>query len=310
MPALFGYLVAVSLLLGGAYAGLQWLSAPEAFPTEKTAAHNSNAPDKSAPLRMSGTATGHQASGGNSASADGGERSNKVDHEPKPAEQPSALRGDSKLRTTDNVPRGCAPIGLTASGDLVFSMQCQEMIDRHRRESASSEIATAAPDTAVDPAAPSTKSSEGNADTAKDRELNVAAQPADHPANRPATDSVASDETRSRNQTNSDMEHHGTARKPGDGRAALPGGNDARPPQQGRAANGESRAAGFKPETEATSGMSAKQKRMARTKSQSVSRTVERRDASEQRPAAASSSRRVAARAGDSDLWYNVLGLR
>ena len=308
MPALFGYLVAVFLLLGGAYAGLQWLSAPEAFPTEKTAAHNSNAPDKSAPLRMSGTAIGHQASGGNSASADGGERSNNVDHEPKPAEQPSARRGDSKLRTTDNVPRGCAPIGLTASGDLVFSMQCQEMIDRHRRESASSEIATAAPDTAVDPVAPSTKSSEGNADTAKDRGKNVAAQPPDHPANQPPSDSVATDETRSRNRT--DTEHHGTARKPGDGRAALPRDNDARPPPQGRAASGESTAAGFKPDPEAASGMSAKQKRLARTKSQSVSRTVERRDASEQRSAAASGSRRVAARAGDSDLWYNVLGLR
>lgn len=306
MPALFGYLVAVSLLLGGGYAGLQWLSAPEAFRTEKTAAHNSNAPDKSAPLRMSRTATGHQASDGNSASADGGERSNKVDHEPKPAEQPNAVGGDSKLRTTDNVPRGCAPIGLTASGDLVFSMQCQEMIDRHRRESASSEIATAAPETAVDPVAPSTKSSEGKADTAKDRGKNVAAQPADHAANQVPADSVASDETRSRNRTNPDAEHHGTTRKPGDGRAALPRDNDARPPPQGA----ESRAAGFKPDPEATSAMSAKQKRMARTKSQSVSRTAERGDASEQRSAAASGSRRVAARAGDSELWYNVLGLR
>ena len=41
----------------------------------------------------------------------------------------------SKFRVEGAPAGGCAPIGLTASGDLVFSMQCQEMIERHRRSS-------------------------------------------------------------------------------------------------------------------------------------------------------------------------------
>jgi len=274
MPALFGYLIAVSMLLGGAYAGLQWLSAPETFSTEKTTARNSNAPGKSAPIRMSGTPAERQASGGNSASTEAGEHSNKIDHEAKPAEQPNAIGGASKLRTTENVPRGCAPIGLTASGDLVFSMQCQEMIDRHRRESASSEVATTAPDPAVDPAAPSTKSSDGNADTAKDRGNDAAVQPPNHAA-------------------------------------AMLRDDDAPGAPQGSATTGESGPAGPKSDLEATSSEKpAKQKRMARTKTQSISRTAEHRDTSEQRSATASGSRRLAARGGDSELWYNVLGLR
>ena len=305
MPALFGYLVAVSMLLGGAYAGLQWLSAPEAFPTEKTTVHNSNAPDKSAPIRMSGIAADRQASGGNSASTDAGERSNNVDQEAKPTEQPNAVGGDSKLRTTDNVPRGCAPIGLTGGGDLVFSMQCQEMIERHRHESATSEVATTAPGPAINPAAPSMKSSDGHADTAKDRGKNVAAQPADHAANQAPADSVATDETRSRNRTNPDTEHHGTARKPGDGRAAMLSDHDARGAPQPSVTTGESRTGTPKPDLS-----SAKQKQVARTKPQTSSRTAEHRDSSEQRSATASGSPRIAARAGDSELWYNVLGLR
>jgi hypothetical protein len=45
MPTLFGYLVALALLLGGGYAGLQWLAAPDAVSThqragEKPAARN------------------------------------------------------------------------------------------------------------------------------------------------------------------------------------------------------------------------------------------------------------------------------
>ena len=310
MPALFGYLVAVSMLLGGAYAGLQWLSAPEAFRAEKTTAHNSTAPDKSAPIRTSGTPADRQASGGNSGNTDAGERSNKVDHEAKPSEQPNAIGGGPKLRTTDNVPRGCAPIGLTASGDLVFSMQCQEMIDRHRRESASSEVAITAPDPAVDPAAPSTKSSDGSADTAKDRDKNVATQPPDHPAKQTATDAVARDERRSRNRGKPEAERQVTAQESRGGGAAMLRDHDARGTPQASVTTGESRAAGLKPDLEATPGRSAKQKQMARTKPQTISRTAENRDASEQRSATTSGSRRIAARGGDSELWYNVLGLR
>src|ERR1700704_2157483 len=49
----------------------------------------------------------------------------------------SSGSGQSSARTdapkTDSVPAGgCMPIGLTARGELVFPMQCRELLDRER----------------------------------------------------------------------------------------------------------------------------------------------------------------------------------
>src|SRR3954469_17749604 len=59
MPALFGYLIALSILLGGGYAGLQWLAAPDPRPA-KPVAHRS-APEKTASSTTGTAPTASQA---------------------------------------------------------------------------------------------------------------------------------------------------------------------------------------------------------------------------------------------------------
>ena len=44
-----------------------------------------------------------------------------------------SLLASGAFAQTDNVPPGgCMPIGLTARGDMVFPMQCRELIERER----------------------------------------------------------------------------------------------------------------------------------------------------------------------------------
>ena len=134
MPALFGYLVAISILLGGSYAGLQWLSAPEAVPGEKAAAHS----NKSSSTRLGQIAVPNavdpKARAENHVKAASVRRSDEIGQEAKHTD-PFTTDRTSKFQKIEGAPAGgCAPIGLTASGDLVFSMQCQEMIERHRSE--------------------------------------------------------------------------------------------------------------------------------------------------------------------------------
>jgi hypothetical protein len=51
------------------------------------------------------------------------------------------------VRKTDNVPTGgCMPIGLTARGELVFPMQCREILERERGP-ASDDLTSRAPPT-------------------------------------------------------------------------------------------------------------------------------------------------------------------
>jgi hypothetical protein len=72
---------------------------------------------------------------------------------------------------------------------------------------------------------------------------------------------------------------------------------------------GESRSGGPNPDLEIAPGKSAKQKQAPRTRP-AILRTAERHDAArEQRLSPVPRSRRMAAR-GDSELWYNILGLR
>jgi len=273
MPALFGYLVAVSMLLGGAYAGLQWLSAPGAVPTEKSAAHSGNAPDKSVPARMGEVAVpdaaDRQANAGNAGKAASVERAHEIDHEAKHT-NPISTGQSSKVAKVDAVAAGgCAPIGLTANGDLVFSMQCQEMIERHRRELASSEASSTAPASTEDQAAASTN-------TASDDSLKNRGKVA--------------------------------GREPDRGRAEPVAGSHADGTPQDSGITDESRSGGPKPDVEATPRKPPKQQ-MARTKPETSSRTVERHDTATEQRSPVSRSRRMAAR-GDSELWYNVLGLR
>jgi hypothetical protein len=296
MPALFGYLVAVSILLGGAYAGLQWLAAPQGGSAEKTSVHTRNAPDKSAATRMGGVAApnaaDHQANAETPGKNAAVERSEEIDREAKHVGV-NAVGQSPKVEKGGSAPAGgCGPIGLTANGDLVFSLQCQEMIERHRRELASSEAAASAPAPAVDQALPSTKPNNGNEDGVRDRARDVAVQPSDDGADKPRNDAVARDEN---NRANPDAEHQ----------VAPPEPTAAR----GSVTTGENRSRGAKPNLEPAPAKNAKQKRIPQTKPEAISRTAESHDAGEQRSPPVSRSRRVAAR-GDSELWYNVLGLR
>jgi len=51
----------------------------------------------------------------------------------KPANGTELRSAQADLAKTDSVPvGGCMPIGLTARGDLVFPMQCRELIERER----------------------------------------------------------------------------------------------------------------------------------------------------------------------------------
>jgi hypothetical protein len=175
MPALFGYLVALSILLGGGYAGLQWLALPDPRPAVKPAAHSKNIPDKSAPT-TTGTAVGpseadakrNSGTGAKSASTEG---SAKPAHDAKETEAKGSGK-DPKAEKADSVPAGgCAPIGLTSNGDLVYSMRCQDLIERHRAELASTQPPQSGP--AGDQAAQSTKPTE----SAKATENTRAVQP-------------------------------------------------------------------------------------------------------------------------------------
>jgi hypothetical protein len=65
----------------------------------------------------------------------------------------SSGSGQGSVRTeapkTDNVPTGgCMPIGLTARGELVFPMQCRELLDRERG-AAPDDLTSGAPQTAT-----------------------------------------------------------------------------------------------------------------------------------------------------------------
>jgi hypothetical protein len=286
MPALFGYLVAVSMLLGGAYAGLQWLSAPGTVPAEKSAAHSRNAPDKPVPTRMGAVAVPNaadrQANAGNPGNTASVERTDEIDHEAKHTD-PVSTGQSSKLAKVDAVTSGgCAPIGLTANGDLVFSMQCQEMIERHRRELATSEASSTAPAITEDQAA---RSANTNTGSDEDRGKRVATQSENHDRN---------------------AEQRVAGREPDRGRAEPVVDGHAGGTPQASGITDESRS-GPKPDVEATPRKPLKQQ-MARTKPETSSRTIERHDAAE-RHSPVSRSRRMAAR-GDSELWYNVLGLR
>jgi hypothetical protein len=65
------------------------------------------------------------------------------------------------LVVEDVPPGGCMPIGLTASGEIVFPIQCKELIERHRAaagQSSEDKNAAKPPDNAALGEAPDQKS--------------------------------------------------------------------------------------------------------------------------------------------------------
>jgi hypothetical protein len=133
MPALFAYLLAVSIVLGGGYAGLRWLSAPT---------HPSQRPSASEKLAGRKDATYPALPGPNPAEKGPYDQSEKDITASLPipessskasTELPSKQTAAGGTKEADYVPPGgCMPIGLTARGELVFAMHCKELLERHR----------------------------------------------------------------------------------------------------------------------------------------------------------------------------------
>jgi len=143
MPALFAYLLAISIALGGGYAGLRWLAAPDSS-TGRQSSASAKLPNKGKKLPEkpdSNVTTMTEAESGPkdrdkteiTASTPSG-TSNKVAPEAS-RNEPGVSEVSPKAPTQkdDDVPGGeCTPIGVTASGKLVFPMQCQALLKPHR----------------------------------------------------------------------------------------------------------------------------------------------------------------------------------
>jgi len=146
MPALFAYLLAISIALGGGYAGLRWLAAPDGSTGQRSSA-SAKLPNKGKKLPEkpdSNITTMTEAESRPkdrdkteiTASTASSGTSNKVASEIS-RNEPGVSEVSPKAPTQkdDDVPvlgGGCTPIGVTASGKLVFPMQCQAFLEPHR----------------------------------------------------------------------------------------------------------------------------------------------------------------------------------
>jgi hypothetical protein len=142
MPALFAYLLAISIALGGGYAGLRWLAAPDSSTGQQSSA-SAKLPNKGKKLpEKSNVTTMTEAESGPkdrdkteiTASTAPSGTSNKVAPEASPNEPGvSEVSPKAPTQKDDDVPGGeCTPIGVTASGKLVIPMQCQAVLERQR----------------------------------------------------------------------------------------------------------------------------------------------------------------------------------
>lgn len=143
MPALFAYLLAISVALGGGYAGLRWLAAPESSTGQHSSASaklpnkGKKLPEKPDPdvARMAGVESvpRDRAETTASTAAPSGASNEAA---PETSRNEPGVSEVSPRAQTQNVDAGqtggCSPIGLTASGQLVFPMHCQAFLERNR----------------------------------------------------------------------------------------------------------------------------------------------------------------------------------
>jgi hypothetical protein len=153
MPALFGYLVALTLLLGGGYAGLQWLASPDDAGTQQRIGEKPtarNVPKKSEvkselksevksefngarATAVPGEADGASEIGTTASATPDREAPHQSGHEANETEKISKAGDPTPGVNNDNAPAGgCMPIGVTAHGADVFPIQCQAWIERQR----------------------------------------------------------------------------------------------------------------------------------------------------------------------------------
>jgi hypothetical protein len=177
IPALLGYLVALSMLIGGAYAALDWLVVPEnrAAVTEKAPRHaKRSAPTAKNPVPEHGEAEakGNERTTVVSPAAEQSDQANrKVATTPPSDERKVAAPppSDEQLKgenTQNSGAAGCSPTGVTAKGEFVFTIGCKDLIQQHPAvETPSSPSVVTAPSYGKSQAAKSANSERTHPDT-------------------------------------------------------------------------------------------------------------------------------------------------
>jgi hypothetical protein len=164
MRALFAYLLAISVALGGGYAGLRWLAAPDSSTGQHSSA-SAKLPNKGKKLpekpdsnvtRMTEAESGPKDRDKTeiAASTAPSGSSNKAAPESSRNETGvSEVSPKAPTQKDNDVPTGgCMPIGITAQGQLVFPMQCQALLERHRGpEHSQVPVSTNPPESAAPP---------------------------------------------------------------------------------------------------------------------------------------------------------------
>jgi hypothetical protein len=182
MPALIGYLIALTLLLGGGYAGLEWLGAPDEPVISQHSKATASAAGKRAEARKS-MASAEPITKPESVAPVGAVEVNKVGRdEPKIGSASTEVVKASAPEEAAPAD-GCKPIGLTASGQMVFPLQCRDVFDAKR--------------SAAIPAAPEPKVSAPKQQEAQ------AAEPSNEPAGKAAAETAVADARHDQGLTNS-----------------------------------------------------------------------------------------------------------
>jgi hypothetical protein len=152
MRAPLAFLLAAGIMVGGGYAGLVWLASPSTIghgassrSQNASSAPNANVPSEAvvdengsagrthneestslSPLRTGGGPTmGVSSSAQQAAENDQSNATGSLTEQTGATKAPDVRAG------------GCMPIGITAGGNLVFPMECRELLEQHRGAHAS-----------------------------------------------------------------------------------------------------------------------------------------------------------------------------
>ena len=167
MPALLAYLLSIAIFVGSGYAGLVWLTNPPtdgAVQSVSLQAKKSEVTTKEAKRRAAEAATGTseaavkpvenelgraissgaQVTHPNTPGEKAGDEAKSADTGLSAAEHsvskqlnvPDAPSGQTQIAKAENAAsEGCMAIGVTARGQLVFPMQCREVLGNEREAS-------------------------------------------------------------------------------------------------------------------------------------------------------------------------------
>ncbi len=144
MVALLGYLVAVAVFLSGGYLGLEWLASPDVVTHARSRDSSTSHLPEVAPKRTAPSiAIAKDAAVGTQPDS-AAVRRGKPGIET--ADAAEATGDISKNQKPGGVPAGaCMPIGVTTNGQMVFPLQCRELIERQHGPTSPASVELAAP---------------------------------------------------------------------------------------------------------------------------------------------------------------------